>query len=77
MTGTCQECDYWMELASLSIGECHCKAPSPYIQETEEKRTNKRTRWPLTGRNQTCGEFQTKEKPLCDSVDAIAQTQVL
>jgi hypothetical protein len=77
MTGTCQKCDYWKEFGGPSTGECHCRAPSPYIQETEEKTTHKRARWPLTGQHQVCGEFKPKEKALSDSVDAIDRAQVL
>ena len=77
MTGTCQECDYWKEAAGPATGECHCRAPLPYIQETDEKTTHKRARWPLTGRSQICGEFKPKEKPLSDSVNAVAHAQVL
>lgn len=76
MTGSCQECNYWMEFANPSTGECRRRAPLPYIQESEGKMTHKKIRWPLTGESQVCGEFKPREMSLSDSADTMTQAQI-
>ncbi len=60
MIGRCEECNYWKPFAD-NTGECYCKAPLPYIHNPEEKTLHKVTRWPLTKKDQRCGEFAPKE----------------
>ncbi len=59
--GICGECKCWKPLKD-NTGECHCKAPLPYIKKDEEETRDNGTRWPLTHMNQSCGEFQKKSE---------------
>jgi len=55
----CKACKFWKQFED-DKGECHRKAPLPYIHEPEMETLHKVTRWPLTKQNQYCGEFQKK-----------------
>ncbi len=57
MEGRCEDCRYWKPFRDQS-GECHCNAPLPHIFRPEEETLYEGTRWPLTGSNQVCGEFE-------------------
>jgi len=58
----CEDCRFWKPFGVEGVGECHCKAPLPYIWKVEEETREKGTRWPLTAKNQHCGEFQNREQ---------------
>jgi len=60
MKNHCENCRFWKKFKGIT-GECHCKAPLPYIHNTEDETLHKVTRWPLTKHTQFCGEFQKKE----------------
>ena len=60
MTEHCKDCSYWIRLND-DTGECHCKAPLPYLHHPEVSTRPKVTVWPVTKSDQICGEF--KEKP--------------
>jgi len=60
MDNLCTECKFWKPFKD-NTGECHCKAPLPYIFEIEKETLYKVTRWPLTDHHQGCGEFVAKE----------------
>jgi len=59
MDNMCKACKFWKQFED-DKGECHRKAPLPYIHEPEMETLHKVTRWPLTKQNQYCGEFQKK-----------------
>jgi len=59
MDNMCKDCKFWKPFAD-NTGECHCKAPLPYIHEIEKETIHKVTRWPLTKQHQGCGEFEAK-----------------
>ena len=61
MEKNCENCRFWKQKSKDKSGECHCKAPLPYIYCSKEKTLNSGTRWPLTDRYQSCGEFKDKE----------------
>jgi hypothetical protein len=67
MENYCKDCRFWKK-SENSTGECHCKAPLPYVDNPEKKKLHPEentlyagTRWPLTKHTQFCGEFQEKE----------------
>lgn len=60
MDNMCMDCEYWKPFKD-NTGECYCKAPLPYIHETEMESLHKVTRWPLTNQHQGCSEFVAKE----------------
>ena len=57
----CESCRFWKPFRD-NTGECHCKAPLPYVHEPEKKTLHKVTRWPLTHKDNLCGEFQNRWK---------------
>ncbi len=57
MTGHCKDCGYWISVNN-DTGECHCKAPLPYLHHPKVETSRKMTRWPLTMQDQMCGEFK-------------------
>ena len=59
MTDYCEHCAYWIPFND-DTGECHCRAPLPYLHHPEVETRRKVTRWPLTRKDQTCGEFKEK-----------------
>lgn len=64
MQELCENCRFWKGIKGIgdnNSGECHRKAPLPYMYRPEEKTLHVGTRWPLTNRNQSCGEFEGKE----------------
>lgn len=58
----CEDCRFWKPFGVKGVGECHCKAPLPYIHEPKEETLHKVSRWPLTKQHQYCGEFQNREQ---------------
>ena len=58
--GYCANCRFWKKCDDNS-GECHRKAPLPYISRHEEETKNIGTRWPFTNKQQSCGEFEGKK----------------
>ncbi len=59
MNEYCENCRHWKPFQD-NMGECHCRAPLPYIHDPEEKTLDKVSRWPLTKTNQYCGEFSER-----------------
>lgn len=57
----CEDCCFWRPFAD-HMGECHCKAPLPYIYDPKDETLHKGTRWPLTKGEQRCGEFQPRHE---------------
>ncbi len=59
MTEHCEDCTYWIHFED-DTGECRCKAPLPYLHHPQVETHHKVTRWPLTKRDEVCGEFKEK-----------------
>lgn len=52
----CDECKFFhLYYASENNGECRCHAPMV-------RQENPFARWPITARDQWCGEYQPKEE---------------
>ncbi|TKJ37523.1 MAG: hypothetical protein CEE38_08490 [Planctomycetes bacterium B3_Pla] len=61
MIKTCEKCKFWTIGGAFAEGKCHRRAPLPYSmdrKDSEEKTSSKITRWPLTHKDQLCGEFK-------------------
>ena len=57
MEGTCITCCFWKRF-DANTGECHCKAPLPFNHNPKDQMINFETRWPLTNKEQSCGELK-------------------
>ena len=62
MEVNCKKCRFWFEEVnsngqSLNLGQCRKYAPKPVVGQT-----NTTVRWPITSKDQGCGEFKQQDK---------------
>jgi len=55
----CADCKFWeMDMSERNFGVCKANAPSPSVMKTEENDEYKLV-WPLTGKDDWCGQFKS------------------